>query len=114
MRIATSAALQNRLLAVALSAIAALIGFLVAPGAMQGPVRFVAAWDAGAVTLLLLIWWHIVSADPQKTREWAAAEDPGRIVVFVIDLLASVISFAAAVLLIGHAATSPNSGAIWL
>jgi uncharacterized membrane protein len=113
MRVATSRALHNRLLALALSAMAALVAFVIAPGSMQGPVRLVAAWDAGAATLLLLIWRNIVRAEPSRTRELAAVEDPGRIVVFVIDLLGSIISFAAAVLLIGRAETSPGSGALW-
>jgi uncharacterized membrane protein len=113
MTIATSRVLQNRLLALALSAMAAIVGFAIAPGAMQGPVRLVAAWDAGAVTLLLLIWRNIVRADPLRTREWAAVEDPGRVVVFVIDLLGSGTSLAAAVLLIGHAEIATGSAALW-
>lgn len=113
MTIATSRALRYRLLGLVLAAVAALVGFVIASVAMQGPARLVAAWDTGAVALLVFLWWHIVSADPPKTREWAAAEDPGRIVAFVIDLLGSAISFAAAVLLLGHEQMSSSRGAIW-
>jgi len=113
MAIATSRALHYRLLGLAVAMIAALVGFVIAPQDIQGPARLIAAWDAGTVTLLLPLWWHIVRADPQRTREWAAAEDPGRIVVFAIDLLGSLISFAAAVLLLGHGATSSDGWAIW-
>ena len=113
MRIATSRVFHRRLFGLAIAIVAALVGFVVASVVTQGPAQLVAAWDAGTLTLLVLIWWHIIPADAQRTRELAAAEDPGRIVVFVIDLIASVISFAAAVLLLGHQQTSPTAGAIW-
>jgi len=113
MTITASRALRYRLLGLALAAVAALVGFVIVSVAMQGPARLVAAWDTGAVSLLVFLWWHIVRADPPKTREWAATEDPGRIVVFVIDLLGSAISFAAAILLLGHEQASPTRGAIW-
>src|SRR5690348_10534142 len=113
MTIAASRALRYRLRGLALAAVAALVGFVIASIALQGPARLVAAWDTGTVALLVLLWRHIVSADPPKTREWAATEDPGRIVVFIIDLLGSATSFAAAVLLLGHEQVFPTGRAIW-
>lgn len=111
---ATSRALRHKLLALALAGAAALVGFVLAPEAMRGLVRLVAAWDAGAVTLLLFTWWRIVRADAPETREWAAAEDPGQIPAFAIDLLGSATSFAAAVLLLGQERMSSTGEAIWL
>jgi uncharacterized membrane protein len=114
MTIATSRALRHKLLSLALASAAALIGFVIAPEAMQGLVRLVAAWDAGAVTLLLFTWWRIVRADAPETRTWAAAEDPGQIAAFAIDMLGSAASFAAAVLLLGQEQMPSTGEAIWL
>jgi uncharacterized membrane protein len=62
--------------------------------------RAVAGWDAAAATLLTLVWAIIGRADPAETHRRAAAEDPGRNVVWAIVLISSAISlFAGTVVL---------------
>lgn len=63
-------------------------------------LRLVATWDAGAIALLALAWSIIWDCDTARTRRRAAAEDPGRSVVWALVLGASTLSlFAAAYVL---------------
>lgn len=55
-------------------------------------VRLVAAWDAGALLLLVLAWTIIWDCDTARTRRRAAAEDPGRTAVWAIVLGGSTLS----------------------
>jgi uncharacterized membrane protein len=66
-----------------------------------GPaVSTVAGWDAGSAVLLGTTWWVIMISGPRQTRRRAAVQDPGGTAIWVIVLLASVISlFSAAGLL---------------
>ena len=59
--------------------------------------RGLAAWDAGALTLLLLAWLVLLKATPESTRQRATAEDPGRYGVFVTVLVSSFVSLAGAI-----------------
>jgi uncharacterized membrane protein len=60
-------------------------------------LRAVIGWDAGAFTLCALAWWRILCADAKQTEQRAGAEDPGRMMVWVIALVASVASLLASV-----------------
>lgn len=60
-------------------------------------VRAMVGWDAGALTFLALAWLMIARADPEATRRRAAAEDPGRSIVFALAVVASAFSLGAAV-----------------
>jgi uncharacterized membrane protein len=72
------------------------------------PVRFVLAWDTGSAMLLAMSWWIIFRADADETRRRAAAEDPGRNMVWGISLVSSVVSIFAATYAIRHARTLPT------
>ncbi|CAN5901635.1 DUF1345 domain-containing protein [soil metagenome] len=62
--------------------------------------RMIIGWDSGALTLVVLAWTVILRADSAATRKRAGSDDPGRHVVFVIALVASLFSlFAAAFVL---------------
>jgi uncharacterized membrane protein len=80
---------------------------LVVLGAMPSEVgwsiRFVAAWDAGALMMLALSWWIIARADAAETRRRAASEDPGRSMVWAIAVLSSGVSVFAATHAMKHA-----------
>jgi uncharacterized membrane protein len=114
MSILTSRALRHKLRALAVTAVAIAVVFLLAPETIQGVVRLVIAWDTGAVTLLLVTWYLIGHATAEETRKWAAIDDPGQVFAIVIDLIGSAISFTAAVLLIGRAQLASAPEAVWL
>jgi uncharacterized membrane protein len=87
---------------------------LVAPISVAWWVRAVAAWDAGALTLVALLWSVIVRADHRETARRATSDDPGRHVVFGIAVIASVFSFFAAAFVLRHVRTfEPNARMAW-
>jgi uncharacterized membrane protein len=114
MTILTSRAFRRKLRALAVTAITIAVVFLLAPATLQGVARLVIAWDAGAATLLAVTWYVIGRATPESTRKWAAIDDPGEVFAIGIDLTVSVISFTAAVLLIGHQQLASTPAAVWL
>jgi uncharacterized membrane protein len=59
-----------------------------------------AGWDAGGITLLVLLWLIILSSDAEATHKKAAAEDLGRNAVYVLSLLVSTTSLLAATVLV--------------
>ena len=59
--------------------------------------RGLAAWDAAALTLLLLSWTVLLRATPASTQQRATAEDPGRYGVFLTVLVSSFVSLGAAI-----------------
>ena len=65
-------------------------------------VRVVACYNAGAVTLLIWHWRVILSSNATETRGHAAAQDPGRHVVFVLTLVAVAFGFVAAFAILGR------------
>jgi uncharacterized membrane protein len=87
---------------------------IVAPLDVAWWVRSVAAWDAGALTLVALAWSVILRADSKETARRAGSDDPGRHVVFLIAVLASVFSFFAAAFVLRHVRTfEPNARTTW-
>ena len=56
-------------------------------------------WNAAGLVLLALSWVVIWRASPAATHRRAAAEDPGRTLVYVLVLVAATVSFFAAVVL---------------
>jgi uncharacterized membrane protein len=86
--------------------LAVAIGLAVAaflPGEAGPAFRTVAAWDVGAMTHLIFVWWLIWAADPRETQCRAAAADPGRTVVWLLVLAASFFSLFAGVVVLRHA-----------
>lgn len=70
------------------------------PLRIEWSVRAIAGWDAFSIALLAFAWTIIIRADARETRRRAGEDDPGHHTVFVIALVASLISlFAAAVVL---------------
>jgi uncharacterized membrane protein len=71
----------------------------------------VAGWNAGALIYTAMGWGHILAADAARTKRHAAAEDPGRTLVSVVVLAASLFSlFATLVVLRDVRHTSPRAG----
>ncbi len=76
-------------------------------------VRAVAGWDAVALVNLALSWWIIARADATETKRRAAAEDPGRHVVWAIVLAACTFSLFAAVVVLRRArALAPEQSSL--
>jgi uncharacterized membrane protein len=75
-------------------------------------IHLVSGWAAAGITLLSLAWWRIWHDSAAETRRRAAAEDPGRTLVWIIVLLASLVSLFAAgfVMRRAHSMTSTDSG----
>jgi uncharacterized membrane protein len=114
MTLLTSRAFRHKLRALAITAVTMAVVFLLVPESLQGVIRLVIAWDAGAVTLLLVTWYVIGRATPESTRKWAAIDDPGQVFAIGIDLVGSAVSFTAAILLLGHQQLTSTPAALWL
>jgi uncharacterized membrane protein len=69
------------------------------------PVRLIAGWNAGALTLLVLAWAIIWECDMERTRLRAASEDPGRNAVWAIVLGASTLSLFSSAYVLRRAKT---------
>jgi uncharacterized membrane protein len=74
----------------------------------------VAIWDVVALALLFRDWRIIMRSDPERARRRATAEDPGRIGLLVIVIVASIISIIAATVLIAQAENSGPEEQPWL
>lgn len=114
MPIMSSRAFWHKLRALAVTAVAVTVAFLITPETIQGVARLVLAWDVGAMTLLAITWYSIGRATPEKTRAWAAADDPGQVFAIFIDLVGSAISFVAAISLVGRQEISSTQAGLWL
>jgi uncharacterized membrane protein len=81
---------------------------------MQGAMRFVAGYDAGALTLLALLWTRGLHADPRLTKARAALDDPGQILILFVLLGAAVVGLVSAIAILGHEAGAQAAGQRWL
>lgn len=75
------------------------VAWLLPPG-LHGLGRVVAAWDAYAWSLLLLLWAAVVTADSGRVRDVATAEDPGRVTLFGVVLVGIMASLLAVLVLL--------------
>jgi uncharacterized membrane protein len=97
--------------------VGALVGSVIGLGApsLGWAIHLVSGWDAAGITLLVLAWWRIFHETPIETRRHAAADDPGRTLVWLIVLLASTISLFAAGFVMRRAhGIAPNGTAFCL
>ena len=77
------------------------------------PVSLISGWDVSSVLLLGLAWLTIFFADAPETQSRAAADDPGRPLVYAVVLLTSATSLLAAVFLQRQATVvAPRSEAL--
>jgi uncharacterized membrane protein len=85
---------------------------VLAPDWLHGATRLVASYDAGALVLLLsfLAQMH---TDPDRTRERAALDDPGRNLILLIVLGAVVLGLVSAIAIIGHGPRVQNPSEKW-
>jgi uncharacterized membrane protein len=102
--------MRHRLIAFSIAGAVALLAAIVAPAWIKGVSRAVAAYDAGAVTLLATLWSKM-SGRPERTAARAALEDPGRNIALAAVLLSVLAGLASAISILGHAAGVPTQGA---
>lgn len=96
------------------SALVALLVYAVAvPTWLHGATRFVAAYDAGTLTLLGFFWLKNLHDDPRMTRARAALDDPGKNVVALIVLAAVVVGMVSAIAIIGRGPQVQTSAEKW-
>jgi uncharacterized membrane protein len=84
------------------------------PSSIERSVRAIAGWDAASLALLAFAWTIILRADAHQTKRRAGGDDPGRHMVFVIALAASLISLFAAAVVLRKVKAFPGGGqAAW-
>lgn len=77
-------------------AVGVIVFMWLTPASLDWHVRAIAGWDAASITILTLAWRIILRADASQTKRRAGEDDPGRHMVFVIALVASLVSLLAA------------------
>ena len=82
------------------------------PSRIEWPVRAIAGWDVASLALLALAWRIILRADARETRRRASEDDPGHYMVFVIAVVASLISLFAATVALREVKTFPGADAM--
>jgi uncharacterized membrane protein len=70
-------------------------------------MRFVAAWDMFAVTVLTLAWRVILTQDPYEVRREARFQDASAPFIFIITLSAAAMSLFAVIILLGTVKNLP-------
>ena len=73
-------------------------------------LRGLVFWDVSSIMLLALHWNVILRSTPEITRVRAAAEDPGRSMVWVIAVASSLFSLFAAVIVLRTAHRGGGGG----
>jgi uncharacterized membrane protein len=105
---------RHRLTAFGTSALVALLVYLVAvPTWLHGATRFVASYDAGALTLLGFFWLKSLCDDPRRTRARAALDDPGKNVIALVVFAAVAVGMVSAIAIIGHGPQVKNDAEKW-
>ena len=101
-------------LARGIAAVAGILCFAALPPWLGWATRSVAAWDLAVLVLVGEGWFVILRSDPQRARERAVAEDPGRAALLAVAFGASVISLVAAVVVITQAQMVAPDAPAWL
>jgi uncharacterized membrane protein len=104
---------RHRIMSFGSAALVATIVYTFVPSWLHGATRFVAAYDAGAVTLLAFLWLKGLHDDPRMTRARAALDDPGRNLILMVVLLAVIVGLVAAIAIVGHGPLVHNATEKW-
>jgi uncharacterized membrane protein len=90
--------------------VVAILVLLFAPSWLVGTQRAVAAYDAGALLLIVILWVLGMHAHPKDTECRAAVEDPGRNTVLALVIVSVVGGLASAISIIGRGPHVANAG----
>lgn len=77
-------------------------------------VRVLAAWNAGALAVLSFTWGVILTTDAERTKQRAAAADPGRTAVWILVLIACGVGLFAGAVVLRHASALAPAHKSWL
>ena len=88
-----------------LAALAGVVAWLVVPSRFALVTRALVAWDVIAIVLLAIAALIILRSTAAETKRRAAAEDPGRTLVWILVLAASAFSMFAAALVLHQTKT---------
>lgn len=97
-----SRALAPIVVAIITAALASTVILLLAPGWLQTRVRIVAGYDLAVIAILIWYWAVALRTDATETKRRAAAQDPGRDIVFIIILTAAAFAFVVAFDILGR------------
>jgi uncharacterized membrane protein len=104
---------RHRIVAFGSAVVLATLVYTFVPAWLHGATRFVAAYDAGAVTLLGFFWLKGLHDDPRLTRARAAVDDPGKNLILLVVLLAVVVGLVSAIAIVGHGPQVQNATEKW-
>ena len=79
-----------------------IITWFVTPPSVGAVPRALLAGDVGAIVMLAVASWIIVSATSDESRRRAAADDPGRLLVWILVLGVSAASLFVSIFLLRH------------
>lgn len=96
------------------ASVVALLVYAIVPRWLHGATHFVAAYDAGAVTLLVLQWLTGFQSDAERTKLRAAADDPGRNAIFLVVILTAVVGLVSAISILGHGPSVQDLAEKWV
>lgn len=80
------------------------------PGDWGAATVAIAGWDGATMLHLTLVWFGLFTQDARQVAARAAEEDPGRLAVLVLVLLASVVGMVAAFQIIRSAEVGTLAG----
>jgi uncharacterized membrane protein len=86
-----------------MSTVAGVLAGVLVTGNHGWAFRLVTGWDAGLLVLLGLAWSIIFRYGPEETKRRAARVDPGRTLVWVVVVVASMASLFAATAVVRYA-----------
>lgn len=84
------------------AAVIAFLVYLVLGRWFHGATLFVAAYDAGCITLLWYFWRLGLHGDPRLTRARATANDPGKNLLALLITVTVIVGLVSAIAIIGH------------
>jgi uncharacterized membrane protein len=85
-----------------IAGLAGIICFAALPPWLGWATRSIGAWDLAVLVLVGEAWFVILRSNPQRARDRAVAEDPGRAALLAVSFGASLVSLVAAVVMISN------------
>ncbi len=99
---------RTRLVGFGAAAVFGLLVLLFGPQWLSATARVVAAYDAAALAVLLVIWRFAMHSDPKQTQKRAEVEDPGRNVALIVALSSVIAGLFSAIRILGTGPRAPT------
>ena len=88
--------------------VAAAAAFFIMEGRVFGATQTIATWDVCALVYLTLAWTAVIHGDPAVARRTARLQDSSRSIIFVLVVIAAVVSFLTIGFLLGPSKNLPH------